>query len=231
MIDVLEPRAADLAGYQSTSYARRYLEAVRETVRIESERTGDPAFPVTAAFARGLHKLMAYKDEYEVARLHLDSTQQAAVANEFGPGARTKVLLHPPLLRALGLNHKIHLGIAAGPVFRMLRATRHLRGTPFDPFGRAEMRRTERALVDEYRTLIARSLEHLTPASAVVVTAIAALAEEIRGYEEVKRRNIDGFRSHAAKLVSDLTRVQEPDWSTPDIADEYGAESSASAAG
>ncbi len=84
---------------------------------------------MTTAFARGLHKLMAYKDEYEVARLHLDSAQQAAVANEFGPGADTKVLLHPPVLKALGLKHKIHLGIAAGPVFRTLRATRHLRGT------------------------------------------------------------------------------------------------------
>ena len=100
MVDVLELRVADLAGYQSTAYARCYLEDILETVRVESERTGDPAFPVTTAFARGLHKLMAYKDEYEVARLHLDSGQQAAVANEFGKGAGTRVLLHPPVLKA-----------------------------------------------------------------------------------------------------------------------------------
>ena len=103
LVDVLERRAADLAGYQSDAYARRYVEEVLETARIESERTGDPAFPVTAAFARGLHKLMAYKDEYEVARLHLDSTQQAAVVAEFGEGATTKVMLHPPVLKSLGL--------------------------------------------------------------------------------------------------------------------------------
>jgi indolepyruvate ferredoxin oxidoreductase len=118
------------------------------------------------------------------------------------------VLLHPPVLKSLGLKRKIDLGLAAGPVFRMLRATRHLRGTPFDPFGRTEMRRTERALVDEYRSLMARSLEHLTPDSAGVVTAIAASAEEIRGYEDVKRRNIDRFRYHSAELGSQLPRPQ-----------------------
>jgi indolepyruvate ferredoxin oxidoreductase len=231
LIDVLELRAADLAGYQSTAYARSYLEEVLETARIESERTGDLAFPVTTAFARGLHKLMAYKDEYEVARLHIDSAQQAAVANEFGTGAGTRVLLHPPVLKALGLKHKIHLGIAAGPVFRMLRAARHLRGTPFDPFGRAEMRRTERALVAEYRTLMSRSLGHLTPASVGVVTAIAASVEEIRGYEDVKRRNIDRFRSQTAKLVSDLSRVEELDQQAPDVADKSRIEGWASATG
>ena len=125
---------------------------------------------------------------------------------EFGKGAGTKVLLHPPVLKALGLKHKIHLGIAAGPVFRMLGAARHLRGTRFDPFGRTEMRRTERALVDEYRTLMARSLAHLSPASAGVVMAIAASAEEIRGYEDVKRRNIERFRSHTAKFGFRLVR-------------------------
>jgi indolepyruvate ferredoxin oxidoreductase len=206
LVELLELRTADLAGYQSIAYARRYLEEVLETARIESERTGDQTFPVTAAFARGLHKLMAYKDEYEVARLHLDSVQQAALTAEFGERAATKVLLQPPVLKALGLKGKIHLGPAAGPAFRMLRAGRHVRGTPFDPFGWAAMRRTERALVDEYRSLVTKSLEQLTPASAGVVTAIAALAEEVRGYEDVKRRNIDRFRVRAAELVAVLAQ-------------------------
>jgi indolepyruvate ferredoxin oxidoreductase len=208
LVEILELRAADLAGYQSSRYARHYLEEVLETGEIESRRTGDPTFPVTRAFARGLHKLMAYKDEYEVARLHLDPAQRAAVTDAFGEGAGTKVLLHPPVLKALGLKRKVSLGMAAGPVFRTLRAGRHLRGTSFDPFGRTEMRRTERTLVDEYRSLMARSLDHLTPASADVVTAIAASAEEIRGYEDVKRRNIDRFRSQSAELFSQLPRAQ-----------------------
>jgi indolepyruvate ferredoxin oxidoreductase len=202
LADVLELRVADLARYQNTAYARRYLVEVLETARIESQRASDPGYPVTTAFARGLHKLMAYKDEYEVARLHLDPAQRAAVTAEFGEGAATKVLLHPPVLKALGLEHKIHLGPAAGPVFRVLRAGRHLRGTALDPFGRAEMRRTERALVDEYRTLVTGSLGRLTPASARAVVAIAALAEEIRGYEDVKRANIERFRVHAAEAAA-----------------------------
>jgi indolepyruvate ferredoxin oxidoreductase len=204
LIDVVERRVAELAGYQNTAYARHYLDQVLETARIEAERTGDPAFPVTLAFARGLHKLMAYKDEYEVARLHLDPVERAAITAEFGPGASTKVLLHPPVLKSLGLTHKIKLGPAAGPAFRVLRAGRHLRGTALDPFGRTEMRRTERALVGEYRALVAAALEQLHPASADTVTALAALPEEIRGYDDVKRVTIDRFRVRAAELVDRL---------------------------
>ena len=157
---------------------------------------------MTIAFARGLHKLMAYKDEYEVARLHLDPAQQAALTAEFGQGASTKVLLHPPVLKAIGLRRKIHLGPAARPAFWMLRAGRHLRGTPFDLFGWSRMRRTERALVSEYCALVTWSLGQLTPATAGLVTDIAALADEIRGYEDVKRRSIDRYRSKSCELVA-----------------------------
>ncbi|MGP0032442.1 MAG: indolepyruvate ferredoxin oxidoreductase family protein [Acidimicrobiales bacterium] len=201
---LVERRTADLAGYQSVGYAERYLRQVLEVAPIEAERTGDPAAPVTTAFARGLHKLMAYKDEYEVARLHLDATQQSELAAAFGPGAVTKVLLHPPALKALGLKRKIHLGPAARPAFRVLRAGRRLRGTVLDPFGRTEMRRTERALVEEYVALVHRSLGALNPGSAGAVAAIAALAEEIRGYEDVKRRNISRFRTRAGELEARL---------------------------
>ena len=165
---------------------------------------------MAAAFARGLHKLMAYKDEYEVARLHLDAAPRAAMRAEFGEGAGTRVLLHPPVLKALGLRRKISLGPAAGPAFRMLRVGRHLRGTAFDPFGWAEMRRTERALVDEYDALVSEALVQLHPASAAIVTAMAALADDIRGYEGVKRRNIDRVRARAAELVDQLGAVEVP---------------------
>ena len=201
---LLELRATDLAGYQSTAYARRYLEQVLEVARIEGERTGDPALPVTVAFAQGLHKLMAYKDEYEVARLHLEPGSRAAMAAEFGPAATTKVLLRPPLLVSLGLRRKIRIGRAAAPAFRMLRAGRHLRGTALDPFGRTAMRRTERALVDEYRAMVANALAQLSLATALTVRDIAMLAQEVRGYEDVKRRNIERFRLRAAELVMRL---------------------------
>jgi indolepyruvate ferredoxin oxidoreductase len=93
----------------------------------------------------------------------------------------------------------------------MLRAGRHLRGTALDPFRRAEMRVTERALVDEYRALVAASLEQLTPASAATVAALAGLAEEVRGYEDVKRRNIERFRLRAAELVAQLGQARPTD--------------------
>jgi indolepyruvate ferredoxin oxidoreductase len=204
--ELLERRAADLAGYQNTAYARRYLRRVDEVARTELERTGDPAVPVTTAFAAGLHKLMAYKDEYEVARLHLLAGPQAMQA-EFGPVDATRVLLHPPVLKMLGLQRKISLGRATGPAFRLLRRGRHLRGTAFDPFGWTSMRRAERALVAEYDALVGAALEHLHPASAGLVTAMAALADDIRGYEDVKRRSIDRLHDRAAALAAQLDQV------------------------
>jgi indolepyruvate ferredoxin oxidoreductase len=208
LTELLEHRAADLAGYQRTAYAGTYVRAVLETAGVEGKRTGDPALPVTTAFARGLHKLMAYKDEYEVARLHLLAAQQHAIAAEFGPGASTTVLLHPPALKVLGLKRKIKLGPVAKPAFTALRAGRRLRGTALDPFGWSEMRRTERALIGEYRDLVAGAVARLTPSNATVITAIVALAEEIRGYEDVKRRNIDRFHTRAAELLAQLDEMR-----------------------
>jgi indolepyruvate ferredoxin oxidoreductase len=208
---LLERRAADLAGYQSTAYARRYLRRVDEVARMEMAQTGDPALPVTTAFASGLHKLMAYKDEYEVARLHLLVGPQATMQDEFGADAASRVLLHPPVLKMLGLKRKISLGRATGPAFRVLRHGRRLRGTAADPFGWTSMRRTERALVAEYDALVGDALEHLQPATAGVVAALAALADDIRGYEDVKRRSIARFQARAAELMTELGQVTSVD--------------------
>ena len=102
--------------------------------RTERSATADPQLPVTESFARGLFALTAVKDEYEVARLHLLDEEQEAFARAF-PGARPVYLLKPPLLARLGLRRKIKLVRTARPAFRLLRAGRHLRGTPFDLFG------------------------------------------------------------------------------------------------
>ena len=207
---MLVRRAADLAGWQSTRVARRYVEDVLAIVREEAERTGDPFHPVATAYATGLHKLWAYKDEYEVARLHLDATQRAALEAEFGPGARTEVLLRPPLLVALGLRRKIRIGRLARPAFTALRSARHLRGTPFDPFGQTAMRRTERALVGEYRRAVTEAVRQLRPDNAAMVAAIAASAEEVRGYEDVKRRGIERFRHRLEELGTALSEPPAP---------------------
>jgi indolepyruvate ferredoxin oxidoreductase len=174
-------------------------------VAAEEARRGAPGETAVAeAFAHGLHKLMAYKDEYEVARLHLDSVEQAKREGQFGEGAKVRFLLHPPLLRALGVQRKIKLGRWFVPAFRLLRAGRRLRGTPLDLFGIPRVRRVERALIDEYRELVGGAMETLRPDTHSRVAEIAGLADMVRGYEDIKLRNVERFRERAAELTAEL---------------------------
>ena len=129
------------------------------------------------AVARNLFKLMAYKDEYEVARLHLDSFERAKLDRELGEGARVWFNLHPPLLRALGLKRKLKLGRWFVPAFRLLRSMRRLRGTPLDPFGLARVRRVERRLVGEYEELVSEALAALTPATHATAVELCELPD------------------------------------------------------
>ena len=193
---LLSVRIPDLVAYQSAKYAREYAEAVMEVAARDEE--------VAIAYARGLYKLMSYKDEYEVARLHLDSVERAKVTKEFGEGAKVFFMLHPPLLRALGLKRKLKLGPWFTPGFRILRRMKRLRGTPLDVFGFAEVRRVERRIIGEYKELVARSLEELRPETQPTVVKIAALPDIVRGYEDIKLRNVERYRAEAEKLEREL---------------------------
>jgi len=204
LAELVAARSADLVAYQDRHYARRYEEAVAAVAAVEDERAPDAGHPVALAFARGLYKLMAYKDEYEVARLHLDPVERARLTDEFGAGTRTKVLLRPPLLTRFGLRRKIRLGSSAGPAFRALRAGRRLRGTRLDPFGRTTVRRLERRLPAEYRAVVEAALSRLTPATAGKVTEVAELPDLVRGYEQVKLAGVESFRSRADELLAGL---------------------------
>ena len=201
---LLERRAADLTGYQDAGYALTYVEDVLTVLAAERERGAPGTTAVTAAYAAAMHKLMAYKDEYEVARLHLDAFERARVDAQFGPGATVQVLLHPPLLRALGLTRKLRLGPGVQPLLAGLRAGRRLRGTPLDPFGRTALRRTERALVAEHRALTRTALAHLTAHTQEQVAAVAALPDLIRGYEDIKLANVARYRAAAAAAMEAL---------------------------
>ncbi|TMR11472.1 indolepyruvate ferredoxin oxidoreductase family protein [Nonomuraea turkmeniaca] len=206
--DVVAIRVTDLTGYQNAAYAATYADDVRRLTGLAIERAGEEAGTAIAlAYARGLHKLMAYKDEYEVARLHLDPAEQARREREFGADAVVTVLLHPPALRAMGMKRKIKVRRSAGVLFRGLRAARVLRGTAFDVFGRAQVRRVERELVGEYRDLVRAALTRLTPATADTVAEIAGLPELIRGYEDIKLARVAEFRERARTT---LARLGEP---------------------
>lgn len=217
---LVEIRVPELRAYQSASYARRYAELVEQVRKREQDATGDAAGPVAEAVARALHHLMAYKDEYEVARLSLDPDLRAAVQAEFGPRARIAFRLHPPVLRALGMKRKLTLGEWFVPVLRVLRAMRRVRGTRFDPFGRAQVRQLERELVDEYRSTVVSSLELLDRDTAEEIATILRLPELVRGYETIKLANTERYR---AELGSRLTALRAR--SVRGAADRNGARS------
>ena len=200
---LLEARVPELIAYQSAAYARSYVEFVARVARAESEkvpgRTG-----LAEAVARSLHKLMAYKDEYEVARLHLDAALDAELHSRFGPSVRVYWHLHPPLLRALGLKKKLRLGRWFTPAFALLRSMKGLRGTALDPFGRAEVRRVERALPGEYREMIERALGRLSADTHDLAVELGDLPDMVRGYETVKLDNVARYRESARQLMAKL---------------------------
>jgi indolepyruvate ferredoxin oxidoreductase len=207
--ELLALRVSDLIGYQSAGYARTYLDAVRQVHATEARVLGPQARAITEAYARGLHKLMAYKDEYEVARLHLLDAEEQRRTRALGPGGRVQIMLHPPVLRALGLNRKIALGPASRPALEALRAGKRLRGTRLDPFGATQIRRLERQLIEEYRDFMTDALSRLSAANADVVRELAATPDLIRGYEEVKLRNVALFRDRVRELAAASASVRK----------------------
>jgi indolepyruvate ferredoxin oxidoreductase len=196
---LLEVRVPELIAYQDVRYAREYADVVAR-VRT-AEATAVPGESrLSEAVARYLFKLMAYKDEYEVARLHLRAGLGRALAAEFPGGVRVQYHLHPPLLRALGLTRKLELGTWVDAVFRVLAPMKRLRGTALDPFGRARVRQVERALPVEYGALLERLLDGLSPATYERAVTAARLPDGIRGYEDVKLRTVEKFREQVRTL-------------------------------
>jgi indolepyruvate ferredoxin oxidoreductase len=196
---LLEIRVSDLIDYQSLDYAREYVGFVTRVAA--AERAVVPGETrLSEGVARHLFKLMAYKDEYEVARLHLKSDLAARLASEYREGVKIRYHLHPPILRALGWRKKLTLGTWFDAVFRLLLAMRGLRGTPFDPFGYAEVRRVERQLIAEYRALVDKALANLSEAAYERAVKLANLPDLIRGYEAIKLRNVTRFRDEARAL-------------------------------
>ena len=202
---LVEIRVANLILYQNAEYAGEYLNFVDEVRRSERETIPDGAAQVTDAVARYLYKLMAYKDEYEVARLHLRTEARDRIMGSFENVRRYSFMLQPPFLRALGLQRKLAFGPTTWIMLRLLAALRRLRGTAFDPFGRASVRRIERTLPGWYRDMIREAMSYLDPHTHSAVAEIAKIPDRIRGYEEIKLRSIEGAKETASRLLAELT--------------------------
>jgi indolepyruvate ferredoxin oxidoreductase len=205
-------RVEFLTAYQDAAYARRYAELVERVRRVESDRLNG-ATQLTEAVARYYFKLMAYKDEYEVARLHADPGFHQAVAAQFEGPYRLNYHLAPPLLARrdphTGIARKRRFGSWMGPVFSALARLRFLRGTPFDPFGYTGERRTERALIAQYEALVDELLARLDASNHAVAVELAWLPEHIRGFGHVKEASVRAAREQREQLLAKL-RGQQP---------------------
>lgn len=186
---LIERRAAFLADYQNRAYAVRYTDFLADVAAAETRVTG-AAGPFAEAVARGLFKLMAYKDEYEVGRLYSGAAFRRQLDATFEGATTLAFHLAPPLLArhdpVTGEPRKRRFGGWMRHGFRVLAALRGLRATPLDPFGYTAERRMERALIDEYRELVTRLLAGLTDANHARAVALAESAGSIRGYGHVK---------------------------------------------
>jgi indolepyruvate ferredoxin oxidoreductase len=177
---------------------RRYLDAVEAAW--EAERRVTAATDFSRAVAVGLHRVLGVKDEYEVARLLTDPAFSAWVEEQV-PGARgLRYRLHPPFLRALGLDRKLALGPAWRPFLRLLARMRVLRGTPFDPFRYGEVRRVERELARDYAALVDGLTASLDAGGYDRAVALASAIEIVKGYEGVKLASVDRYRARLAEL-------------------------------
>ena len=201
---LIEHRVAFLARYQNPAYAERYRDFVAR-VEAAEVRLGGGAGPLTHAVARNLAKLMAYKDEYEVARLYAETAMAARTKERFEGRTKLSVWLAPPVLNfgkdAQGRPKKRKFGPWIFPLFGLLAKGKVLRGTALDPFGWMAERREERKMIEDYRMLIEALLGDLRPDNRDEAAAIADLADEIRGFGPVKSESIARVRSESARRL------------------------------
>jgi indolepyruvate ferredoxin oxidoreductase len=205
---VIARRVDFLTAYQNAAYANSYRDFV-EKVRAAEVPLGRST--LAEAVARNLFKLMAYKDEYEVARLHAQSGFQEKIAAMFEGDYKVHYHLAPPLIakrNEKGELQKKKYGPAMLGAFRVLARLKGLRGTALDIFGRTEERRGERALIAEYRANIEQVLAGLEPGNLTLAVEIARIPEQIKGFGHVKARNLETARAQWVQLRE---RWQRPD--------------------
>ncbi|MCH8627922.1 indolepyruvate ferredoxin oxidoreductase family protein [Arsenicicoccus piscis] len=198
-------RVPMLIAYQDVAYARRYALRVEQVRVAEVSRAGGRT-DVAEAVAFSLYKLMAYKDEYEVARLHRDPALKAEVIERFGPDARYRFMLQPPMMKSLGLHKKIAVPDRVGDaLFATLAPMKRLRGTRFDPFGRDHVRVVERELLAEFEALVDELAARVGESNHAVALELAQLPDVVRGYDDVKLDNVKTYKEQLTRLRARLT--------------------------
>ena len=210
---LIESRVRLLTDFQNARYAARYVDFVRSVERRVQAKHLDGGQLLVREVALTLGRLMAYKDEYEVARLHSDPAFWDRLKSQFSGDFKVTFHLAPPLLPGRDPNsgrpRKREFGQWMLPVFRVLKSLKVLRGTPFDPFGYTRERRMERRLIEEYRALIDMLLERVDQRNLATAIELAAAAYDIRGYGLVKDASVKDYEQRRQQLLSTLDAGQE----------------------
>jgi len=205
--ELISHRSDFLKSYQNQAYADRYVRTVRQVGAAET-KVAPGSSELTEAVAKNLFKLMAYKDEYEVARLYSSGTFANKLAETFEGDFRLTYHLAPPMLaprdKETGRLRKKEYGGWIIHAFRMLAGLKFLRGTVFDPFGYAAERQAERKLIEDYEATILRRVPGLQAAEIPIMTRLASLPESIRGYGHIKDLAIEKAAAERARFESDL---------------------------
>jgi indolepyruvate ferredoxin oxidoreductase len=205
--ETIERRVAFLSDYQSAAYAKRYRDIV-ERVRAAEAAKAPGETGLSEAVAKYLFKLMAYKDEYEVARLFTDGAFEKQVAAAFDGKLRYEFHLAPPLLAkkdpSTGRPRKMSFGPWIKPVFGVLAKFKFLRGTPLDPFGYSEERKLERKLIADYVANLEELIATLTPQNRALAVAVASIPEKIRGFGPIKPRSVTAAKAEESVLLTRL---------------------------
>jgi indolepyruvate ferredoxin oxidoreductase len=212
--EMVARRVEYLTAYQDAAYAARYRQWVEEVKTVEALKAPGQC-GLADAVGRYLFKLMAYKDEYEVARLCADPAFLKQVNNTFdGEHLSLRFHLAPPLLarrdKRTGLPRKMTFGPWLLGGFKLLARLKFLRGTPFDPFGHTRERHIERQLVADYEALLVQLIAKLTPENYAIAVGLAAIPEKIRGYGHVKMQHLTAAKADEAALLEQFRSSPTP---------------------
>jgi len=208
LAEIVDYRYQDLVGYQNQAYAERYKRRVEAVAELERARGLEPL--LSKSYAAALHKVMAYKDEYEVARLYADGRFEQRLREQFDGPVRLRFYLAPPLLTrrdpVTGEARKMQLGGYMLPAFKLLAKLKGLRGGKLDIFGYTQERRMERGLIDELEQTLDNLTRTLSDKNQKLACEIVDLIHVVRGFGHVKEKNYQQYR---LRLAQQLKRYAE----------------------